>query len=166
MSRLRCPFGTLTVITGVSGSGKSSLITDTLAPALANRVNHAHRRTGAYRKITGRRDHRQGDQHRPKPYRSNPAQQPCHLYRPLGRHPRPVRLARRRARRADTAQVASASMSAAAAAKPARATARLKSRCTSFPMCTCPARCARASATIARRCRSPIVGRTSPRCST
>ena len=50
---LEVPIGTLTVITGVSGSGKSSLITDTLAPALANRVNHAHRRTGAYRKITG-----------------------------------------------------------------------------------------------------------------
>ncbi|NGM16676.1 excinuclease ABC subunit UvrA [Eggerthellaceae bacterium zg-893] len=47
------PFGTLTVVTGVSGSGKSSLVTDTLAPALANRVNHAHRRTGAYRKLSG-----------------------------------------------------------------------------------------------------------------
>ena len=47
------PIGTLTVVTGVSGSGKSSLITDTLAPALANRLNHAHRRTGPYRKITG-----------------------------------------------------------------------------------------------------------------
>ncbi len=47
------PLGTLSVVTGVSGSGKSSLITDTLAPALANRVNHAHRRTGSYRKITG-----------------------------------------------------------------------------------------------------------------
>ncbi len=50
---LEVPIGTFTVITGVSGSGKSSLITDTLAPALANRVNHAHRRTGEYRKITG-----------------------------------------------------------------------------------------------------------------
>ncbi|WP_165045262.1 excinuclease ABC subunit UvrA [Adlercreutzia sp. ZJ138] len=47
------PFGTLTVVTGVSGSGKSSLVTDTLAPALANRVNRARRRTGAYRKLTG-----------------------------------------------------------------------------------------------------------------
>ena len=47
------PLGTLTVITGVSGSGKSSLVTDTLAPALANRVNHAHRRVGTYRKLTG-----------------------------------------------------------------------------------------------------------------
>ncbi|WP_305114123.1 excinuclease ABC subunit UvrA, partial [uncultured Adlercreutzia sp.] len=50
---LEVPIGTLTVVTGVSGSGKSSLITDTLAPALANRLNHAHRRTGPYRKITG-----------------------------------------------------------------------------------------------------------------
>ena len=50
---LSVPFGTLTVVTGVSGSGKSSLVTDTLAPALANRVNHAHRRTGSYRKLTG-----------------------------------------------------------------------------------------------------------------
>ena len=31
---LEVPIGTLTVVTGVSGSGKSSLITDTLAPAL------------------------------------------------------------------------------------------------------------------------------------
>ena len=50
---LEVPFGTLTVVTGVSGSGKSSLVTDTLAPALANRVNHAHRRSGTYKKITG-----------------------------------------------------------------------------------------------------------------
>ncbi len=45
--------GTLTVVTGVSGSGKSSLVTDTLAPALANRINRAHHRTGAYCKLSG-----------------------------------------------------------------------------------------------------------------
>ena len=45
--------GTFTVVTGVSGSGKSSLVTDTLAPALANRLNHAHQRTGSYGKLTG-----------------------------------------------------------------------------------------------------------------
>ena len=45
--------GTFTVVTGVSGSGKSSLITDTFAPILANKVNHARRRTGAYKTITG-----------------------------------------------------------------------------------------------------------------
>ena len=47
------PIGTLTVVTGVSGSGKSSLITDTLAPALANRVNRARRRVGNYQKLSG-----------------------------------------------------------------------------------------------------------------
>ena len=45
--------GTLTVVTGVSGSGKSSLVTDTLAPLLANRVMHARRRVGPHRKIEG-----------------------------------------------------------------------------------------------------------------
>ena len=45
--------GTLTVVTGVSGSGKSSLVTDTLAPLLANRVNNARRRTGKFKKISG-----------------------------------------------------------------------------------------------------------------
>ena len=45
--------GTLTVITGVSGSGKSSLITDTLAPALSNKLQRSRRRTGAYKKLTG-----------------------------------------------------------------------------------------------------------------
>jgi excinuclease ABC subunit A len=47
------PIGTLTLITGVSGSGKSSLVTDTLAPLLANRLNNARRRTGRYRRIAG-----------------------------------------------------------------------------------------------------------------
>ncbi|NTW28587.1 MAG: excinuclease ABC subunit UvrA [Coriobacteriia bacterium] len=47
------PVGVLTVITGVSGSGKSSLITDTLAPALANKLQRARRRTGDYRKLEG-----------------------------------------------------------------------------------------------------------------
>lgn len=50
---VKIPFGTLTLVTGVSGSGKSSLITDTLAPALANRVNRAHRKAGRYKKIIG-----------------------------------------------------------------------------------------------------------------
>ena len=45
--------GTLTVVTGVSGSGKSSLVTDTLAPILSNQINHARKGTGAYRKISG-----------------------------------------------------------------------------------------------------------------
>lgn len=50
---LRIPLGTLTVVTGVSGSGKSSLITDTLAPALSNRVARVNRRSGPFRKMEG-----------------------------------------------------------------------------------------------------------------
>ena len=46
-------FGTLTVVTGVSGSGKSSLVTDTLAPALTNAVQHSLRPVGEYKKLTG-----------------------------------------------------------------------------------------------------------------
>ena len=47
------PLGKLTVITGVSGSGKSSLLTDLLYPVLANRINRAHLPTGSYREIEG-----------------------------------------------------------------------------------------------------------------
>jgi len=47
------PLGTLTLVTGVSGSGKSSLVADTLAPALANAVTRARRRTGAHRAVEG-----------------------------------------------------------------------------------------------------------------
>ena len=46
-------YGTLTVVTGVSGSGKSSLVTDTIAPALANEVQRAKRAVGPYRRIEG-----------------------------------------------------------------------------------------------------------------
>ncbi|MGN0034500.1 MAG: excinuclease ABC subunit UvrA, partial [Coriobacteriales bacterium] len=45
--------GTFTVVTGVSGSGKSSLVTSTLAPALTNAVHHSRHRVGKYRKIKG-----------------------------------------------------------------------------------------------------------------
>ncbi len=50
---VKVEIGTLTVVTGVSGSGKSSLVTDTLAPALANKIMHARRRVGKHRKIEG-----------------------------------------------------------------------------------------------------------------
>ena len=45
--------GTLTVVTGVSGSGKSSLVTDTLAPALTNAVHRSKRAVGPYKKLEG-----------------------------------------------------------------------------------------------------------------
>lgn len=47
------PLGTLTVVTGVSGSGKSSLVADTLAPALSNAVYRTRHRAGKYDRIEG-----------------------------------------------------------------------------------------------------------------
>ena len=39
---VKFPLGTLCSITGVSGSGKSSLIIDTVYPALFNKINHSN----------------------------------------------------------------------------------------------------------------------------
>ena len=47
------PLGTLTCVTGVSGSGKSSLIVDTLAHALARKLNGAGTKPGPYRALRG-----------------------------------------------------------------------------------------------------------------
>lgn len=50
---VKFPLGTLTAITGVSGSGKSSLVIDILYPALSNRLNHSTMREGRYEQILG-----------------------------------------------------------------------------------------------------------------
>ena len=47
------PLGKLIVVTGVSGSGKSSLITDTLYPILSNYIYQSRHEVGAYKEITG-----------------------------------------------------------------------------------------------------------------
>lgn len=47
------PLGMLIAVTGVSGSGKSSLIIDTLHAVLANKLNGAEHKVGAYKTIEG-----------------------------------------------------------------------------------------------------------------
>ncbi len=47
------PLGTFTCVTGVSGSGKSSLIIDTLYPAVARKLNRARLYPGAHEAIDG-----------------------------------------------------------------------------------------------------------------
>jgi len=48
------PVGLFTAVTGVSGSGKSSLVNETLYPALANALSDRQLRVGPFKRITGR----------------------------------------------------------------------------------------------------------------
>jgi excinuclease ABC subunit A len=50
---VRFPLGTFIVITGVSGSGKSSLVTDTLYPRLAMELQHARQKPGTHDDLEG-----------------------------------------------------------------------------------------------------------------
>ncbi len=51
---VQIPLGTLTCVTGVSGSGKSSLVNEVLNKSLLAVLNHAHTRPGACRCILGK----------------------------------------------------------------------------------------------------------------
>lgn len=50
---VKFPVGLFTAVTGVSGSGKSSLVTDILYPALSNHLHHGEHEVGAHKEITG-----------------------------------------------------------------------------------------------------------------
>ena len=50
------PLGTLTVVTGVSGSGKSSLVGDILYPALQRKINETGPLPGIFRRLSGNVD--------------------------------------------------------------------------------------------------------------
>ncbi len=50
---VKIPVGLFTCITGVSGSGKSSLVNQIIYPAMANILNHSHLKEGKYGAIEG-----------------------------------------------------------------------------------------------------------------
>lgn len=50
---VKIPLGVMTCVTGVSGSGKSSLVNEIIYKALARDLNRARTRPGAYEKILG-----------------------------------------------------------------------------------------------------------------
>lgn len=51
--KVKIPLGMLVAVTGVSGSGKSSLINEILYPAIANKVNKSNLPEGKYKEIKG-----------------------------------------------------------------------------------------------------------------
>ena len=53
---VKFPLGVLTVVTGVSGSGKSSLVGDILYPAVYRELNHTGSAPGTYRGLSGNID--------------------------------------------------------------------------------------------------------------
>lgn len=53
---VRFPLGTLTVVTGVSGSGKSSLVGDVLYPALRRQINETGPLPGTFKGLSGNVD--------------------------------------------------------------------------------------------------------------
>ena len=53
---VKFPLGVLTVVSGVSGSGKSSLVGDILYPALYRKLNETGQLPGVFRKLTGNID--------------------------------------------------------------------------------------------------------------
>lgn len=53
---VRFPLGVLTVVTGVSGSGKSSLVGDILYPAVFRHINHTGSAPGTFRGLSGNLD--------------------------------------------------------------------------------------------------------------
>ena len=89
------PVGLFTCVTGVSGSGKSSLVDGILRKALAMHLHGSRDRPGEHQEITGLEAIDKaividqtpiGDQHHPRPYWPHAALQSGHLYRPFRPH--------------------------------------------------------------------------------
>ena len=67
-------------VTGVSGSGKSSLINEILYKAVAAEMYGSKEKPGKYKKIKGLRAHRQDHRHQPGAYRQDAAFQSGDVY--------------------------------------------------------------------------------------
>ena len=89
------PLGAFVCVTGVSGSGKSSIVNDILMESLRRGPDEGQGRAGRARPHRGARAPRQGDRDRPVGHRPDAALQPGHLHQGVRRHPLALRAAAR-----------------------------------------------------------------------
>jgi excinuclease ABC subunit A len=150
------PLGVFVAVTGVSGAGKSSLVNGRCTIAARRSASTARSRAST----SWTRSSRSTSDRSAAPRARTPARTP----RPSMPCARSSRSCRWPARAASTPG-ASRSTSKAGAVRPARATAWSRSRCTSSPTSTSPARPAPAVATTPRPWRSSTAARTSRTCS-
>ena len=146
------PIGKLVCVTGVSGSGKSTLVNEIVFKALANRLNRLRVKPGEHVGCEGIECFDKVIDIDQSPIGRTPRSNPA-TYTKLFDHIRELYSLTPEAKVAATSPGASRSTSGAAAARPARATGRSRSRCTSCPTSTFRARPATAGATTARRSR-------------
>ena len=78
---VKFPLGIMTCVTGVSGSGKSSLVNEILYKRLARDLNRARNDSRKAQGYQGNREAGQGDQYRSVAYRQDTQVKSCHLYR-------------------------------------------------------------------------------------
>ena len=135
--RSRC--SRLVCVTGVTGSGKSTLVQDVLYSGAAARQGQADGSAGRTPRARRRRTRRRRRDGRPVADRPHDALESRELRRRVRRDPQALRAPKPSRSSAATRPARSASTPATAAAPPAAATASSTSRCSSSPTCTCAA---------------------------